>query len=103
MSRRNIRQIEMEQRMTELIQFAYHLIMKSLDDNPKENPYGKPIPTEWFLAKYRVKYKVGVYASLRYFKDFKTIDYFNVEGEEFLINYEEIRFNPYGIKFPKPK
>ena len=92
----------MGERMAEMIRFVQQQIMIRLNDNPKQNPYEKPIETKEFLADYRVRYKVGLYASLRYFEDFKTIGYFHVEGEEFLINYEKIRFNPYGIKFPEP-
>lgn len=89
--------------MQEMIRLPQNVIQTRLEKNPNKNPYHEPIETKWFLAQFRVRKGVGLYASLRYFKDFETVGYFNVEGDIFHIVYEEIQYNPYRIQFSKPK
>jgi hypothetical protein len=76
--RQNIRQVEMGERMDELFNLACEG-QKDLMERQEEHYRG--IPREIFLAKYRIGTKVGVYASERYFRDYKTIGTF-IDGEE---------------------
>ena len=98
----NARQVELKARLKDmLIQALIYIKTEICKGNTK--PYDKEFDLEYFLAEYRVKYGVGYYASKRYFKDFETVGYFNVEGDIFHIVYEEIQYNPYRIQFSKPK
>lgn len=68
----NIRQKEMGERIDEMFDEACTW-QKRLSEVPK-NFSG--IPTKEFLATYRLKRKVGVYASERYFQDYRTAQVF---------------------------
>ena len=76
--KQNIRQIEMGERMDEMINLAC-AFQKDLMERQEEHYKG--IPKEYFLAKYRTENKVGPYASERYFKDYQTIGTF-IKGKE---------------------
>lgn len=93
---RNIRQVEMGERMKEMVQLA---IAQAWEEAKtfEVAPINVKLNKEEFLAFYRIKYSVGKYASERYFKDFVTVGFFvlNDSGERFTVsrieNYQDVR------------
>lgn len=96
----NVRQLELKERLEDMMRLACLYIQESKAD------YKKPIPKEQFLANYRITFAVGNYASERYFRDFVTLDFFILNDDKnFLVNAEKrgIIKNRYSVEFPEPK
>jgi hypothetical protein len=99
MSKRNIRQIEYQERLTDMVKNLHDALHRNGND------YEKAIDKEEFLALFRIRCGVGLYASLRYFKDFVTIGFLTEVNEyEFKINVEYLKLNQFrekGVAFPE--
>ena len=104
MSRKqNVRQQELKERLKDMLRLARAYIESEIKKDNK-NPYNTLIVKAEFLARYRVTFSVGYYASERYYSDFETLGYFETDNNlnAFKVNHDEINKNPYKIEFPQP-
>lgn len=87
---RNIRQVEMGERMKEMVQLAIGQAWESAKTFELV-PINTKLNKEEFLALYRITNSVGKYASERYFNDFVTVEFFILHdnGKTFTVNYIE--------------
>lgn len=101
--RQNIRQVEMRERIIEMLEMAISEVLTQARDEGK-NPYDIELDTEEFLANYRILRSVGHYASLRYFKDFLKARIFVIEGNDsFKLHRRIAEKKLHGVKFPEDK
>lgn len=82
--RRNPRQIELAERLEEMLEFAcwyQSALIKKIGEKKFHEQNG--IPIKIFLAKYGIKFKVGHYARQRYFSDYVLAGIFIKNGKSF--------------------
>ena len=95
---RNIRQVEMGERMKEMVQLAISQAWEYAKTFELA-PINTKLDKEEFLAFYRIMNRVGKYASERYFNDFVTVGFFKLHDKDTTFTVNHIK-NYQGVRVP---